>query len=58
MDIHIAIYINPPTTTSVKISQNVDILAKVGIISSALKSQTLSNRSKFTGQNELTVFDR
>ena len=34
-------YINPPTTTSVKISQNVDILAKV--ISSALKSQTLSN---------------
>ena len=40
--------------TRVKISQNVDILAKVYLVH--LRSQTLSV-STFTGQNESTVFD-
>ena len=34
-------YFNPPTTTSVKISQNVDILAKVYLVHLKIKySQT------------------
>ena len=37
----IAFYINPLTTTRVKISRNVDILPKVYL--SALKSKTVSN---------------
>ena len=37
--------INPPTTTRVKISKNVDILPKVYLVH--LKSQTLSNRNPF-----------
>ena len=39
-----SVFLNPSVTARVKISQNVDILAKVHLpISSALKSQTLSN---------------
>ena len=51
--------INPPTTTTrVKISQNVDILAKVYLVHLKVKHcQTLRVVSTFTGTNELTVFD-
>ena len=55
-------------TARVKISQNIDILAKVLIYMymyyndvhvqcSTLKSQTLSNLCRFRGQIELTTFD-
>ena len=51
---HCTVTINPPTTTSVNISLNVDILANVYLVHLI----TLSNPSTFTGQNELTVFHR
>ena len=50
--------LNPPTTTRVKISPNVDILPKVYLVHLNVKyCQTLRVVSTFTGQNESTVFD-
>ena len=49
---------NPPATTRVKISQNVDILPKVYLVHLKVKHcQTLRVVSTFTGKNESTVFD-
>ena len=42
-------------SASVKISQNVDILAKVYV--AHLKVEHCQTSSAFTGQNESTVFD-
>ena len=51
-------FFNPLTTTRVKISQNVDIFAKVYLVHLKVKHcQTLRVVSTFTGQNELIVFD-
>ena len=45
-------------TAGVKISQNVDILAKVYLVHSKVKHcETSRVVSAFTGQNESTVFD-
>ena len=45
-------------TARVKISQNVDILAKVYLVHLKVKRcHTLRVVSTFTGQNESTVFD-
>ena len=45
-------------TARFKISQNVDILAKVYLVHLKVKHcQTLRVASTFTGQNESTVFD-
>ena len=58
MDVATCISINPPTTTRVKISQNVDILPKVYLVHLKVKHcQTLRVVSTFTGKNKLTVFD-
>ena len=51
---------NPSMTARVKISQNVDILAKVHVYLVHLKvkhCQTSRVVRTFTGQNESTVFD-
>ena len=49
---------NPPMTARVKISENVDILAKVYLVPLKVQHcQTLRVVGTFTGQNELTVFD-
>ena len=49
--------INPSVTARFKISQNVDILAKVYLVHLKVKHcQTLHVVSTFTGQNESTVF--
>ena len=48
---------NPSVTTRVKISQNVDIVAKVYLVHWKVKHcQTFCSVSTFTGQNEPTVF--
>ena len=50
--------INLPMTARVKISQNIDILAKVHLMHFTVEHcQTLRVVSTFTGQNELTAFD-
>ena len=60
----ISVFVNPPTTTRVKISQNVDVLPKVYLVHLKVRRcQTLRVVlvlvvvSTFTGQNESTVFD-
>ena len=50
-------YINPSMTAKVKISQNVNKLAKVYLVHYLEHCQTLRVVSTFTGQNELTIFD-
>ena len=49
-------YFSPSVTARVKISQNVDVLAKVYLMT-VEHCQTLCVVSTFTGQNESTVFD-
>ena len=52
------VQVNPPVTARVKISQNVDIPAKVYLVHLKVEHcQTLRVARTFTGQSESTVFD-
>ena len=51
-------HVNPSVTARIKISQNVDILAKVYLMHFKVEHcQTIRVVSTFTGQNESTIFD-